>query len=298
MLPVGMRRALAPRLLAPLLVALVLTLPAAGVAGRRTPWAAQKTPAPGPPQAIGAYSAGCIVGAEPLPRTTPELDVLRPGRHRHYGHPILLDFIRTLGAAVQRENLGRLRVGDLGQPRGGPAPSGHASHQIGLDVDLAFALGRRTAKDPLQVPMVDRAAGKPAAAFGAAQRRLLQLAAEDPRVARIFVNPVLKRALCEEPDPGQDRAWRARVRPWWGHDEHLHVRLACPPDSPLCRNQPDVGSDEGCADLDWWFGARDSTDRQKAAADYGKRVSGRPTLPAECDALLPPSRARRKSPKP
>lgn len=293
-----MRRALAPRLFFTLLLVLCAGWPAAALAGRRTPWAAQKTPAPGPAQALGGYSAGCVVGAEALPMDTPELDVLRPGRRRHFGHPSLLDFVRDLGAAVQRENLGRLRVGDLGQPRGGPAPSGHASHQIGLDVDLAFALGRRTAQDPLQVPMVDRAAGKPAPAFGAAQRRLLQLAAEDPRVARIFVNPVLKRALCEDAEPGRDRAWRARVRPWWGHDEHLHVRLACPPDSPLCLDQPPVGPDEGCAELDWWFGAREATDRQKAAADYGKRVSGVPTLPAECDALLPPPRGRRKSPKP
>ena len=27
-------------------------------------------------------------------------------------------------------------VGDMGQPRGGPALSGHASHQIGLDADI------------------------------------------------------------------------------------------------------------------------------------------------------------------
>ena len=211
-------------------------------------------------------------------------DLLRPGRHRNFGHPELLDFIQALAGRVVEEKLGRLRVGDLGQPRGGPAPSGHASHQSGLDVDLAYALTPR-GRGPLLQTMVERSRHEPADAFGESQLRLLKLAAEDPRVARIFVNPVLKRALCE--GPGDDRAWRARIRPWWGHNEHFHVRLTCPLDSPECQNQPPPGDGEGCQSIGWWFEDDSAEDRKRAAADYGKRVGARPALPLSCDALLP-----------
>jgi penicillin-insensitive murein DD-endopeptidase len=38
----------------------------------------------------------------------------------------------------------------------------------------------------------------------------------------------------------------SKVRPWWGHDWHFHVRIACPPDSPLCKQQPPTGLSDGC----------------------------------------------------
>ena len=52
---------------------------------------------------------------------------------------------------------------------------------------------------------------------------LIRTAAEDPDVERIFVNAAIKKALCRE--AGSDRAWLAKVRPWWGHDYHFHVRI-------------------------------------------------------------------------
>lgn len=289
--PVGMSRPPCPAVGSlPATLLLVFGLIADALAAAPTPWSRVRTPTDGPARSIGGYSAGCVSGALPLPLRDPAWDFLRPGRHRNFGHPELLDFIGTLARRVIENKLGRLRVGDLGQPRGGPAPNGHASHQSGLDVDLAYALGPRRDGPALQ-PMVDRAHMVPTGAFGEPQVTLLRFAAEDPRVARIFVNPVLKRALCDA--PGEDRAWRARIRPWWGHDEHFHVRLSCPPDSPECLNQPVVGPDEGCgAELAWWFADHSAEDRKKAAEAYGKRVGARPALPEACDALLPPRPAQ------
>jgi penicillin-insensitive murein endopeptidase len=45
------------------------------------------------------------------------------------------------------------------------------------------------------------------------------------------------------------------VRPWYGHADHIHVRLKCPTDSPNCRAQPPVPSSDGCSakELDFWF---------------------------------------------
>jgi penicillin-insensitive murein endopeptidase len=85
-----------------------------------------------------------------------------------------------------------------------------------------------------------------------AHTELIRTAAEDPAVERIFVNAAIKKALCRE--AGSDRAWLAKVRPWWGHDYHFHVRIYCPPDSPQCEPQPPPESGEGCGhDLDYWF---------------------------------------------
>jgi len=80
---------------------------------------------------------------------------------------------------------------------------------------------------------------------------VIKAAAEDPRVERIFVNAAIKKALCRE--AGKDRAFLHKVRPWWGHDYHFHVRLSCPSNSPECKGQ-DPTEGEGCGkDLDYWF---------------------------------------------
>ena len=73
---------------------------------------------------------------------------------------------------------------------------------------------------------------------------LIKTAAQDPQVQRIFVNPAIKKALCRE--AGTDRAWLSKVRPWWGHDYHFHVRIRCPADSPDCKAQDPPPAGDGC----------------------------------------------------
>ena len=46
----------------------------------------------------------------------------------------------------------------------------------------------------------------------------------------------------------------SKVRPWYGHADHIHVRLKCPVDSPDCRAQPEVPAGNGCdKSLKHWF---------------------------------------------
>jgi penicillin-insensitive murein endopeptidase len=244
-----------------------------------TPWARVRTPTAGPARAIGGYSAGCIEGAVALPLSGAGFRVARPERGRVFGHPLLIALVREVGARLKKLGLGPLVVGDLGQPRGGPAPTGHASHQTGLDADLFFVqLAGGSAKS-----MVER--GKPARAFTQAVQRQLALVAADARVDRIFVNPVLKRALCA----ARRAPWLQKVRPWWGHDDHFHVRLACPADSPDCVAQPALPPGDGCDALSWWFSADAQAEREQGHQSYSAKVGVAPELPAPCRALVVPS---------
>jgi penicillin-insensitive murein endopeptidase len=84
------------------------------------------------------------------------------------------------------------------------------------------------------------------------QAALLRIAAELPNVDRIFVNPVIKREICQT--ARSERRWLAKLVPWYGHDGHMHVRVKCPVDSPDCRRQDPLTADDGCgAALAWWF---------------------------------------------
>ena len=82
---------------------------------------------------------------------------------------------------------------------------------------------------------------------------MIRRAALDPRVERIFAAPGIKKKLCET--AGGDRSWLRKVRPYYGHNEHIHVRLSCPAGTP-CRDQAAPPPGDGCgADLDYWFSA-------------------------------------------
>ena len=65
---------------------------------------------------------------------------------------------------------------------------------------------------------------------------VLRDAAQEPAVQRIFVNAAIKKALCREAKG--DRSWLSKIRPWWGHDYHFHIRMRCPPGSHECEGQP------------------------------------------------------------
>ncbi|MFL5150724.1 MAG: penicillin-insensitive murein endopeptidase, partial [Microvirga sp.] len=81
---------------------------------------------------------------------------------------------------------------------------------------------------------------------------LLKAVSREPEVARIFVNPAIKRALCR--DAGADRAWLSKIRPMFGHSYHFHIRLWCPNGEEGCGNQEPPAPGDGCgAELDGWF---------------------------------------------
>jgi penicillin-insensitive murein endopeptidase len=218
------------------------------------------TPAGGSARVEGFYSSGCLAGAEQFPINGPDWQVMRLSRNRNWGHPTLIEFLKSLSAAVRTTGeWNGLLVGDMSQPRGGPMLSGHASHQVGLDADIwltpmpGHELSRQEREEMSAVMMVapDRKDVDPQV-WTPGHAAVIKAAAHDPNVERVFVNAAIKKALCRDTDP--DREWMTKVRPYWGHDYHFHVRLRCPPDSPACRPQPSPPPGDGCGkDLDWWF---------------------------------------------
>jgi len=263
-----------------------LALPAPARGQPAASWAAAGLPAAGPARSIGGTSLGCIQGAEMLPTEGPGWQAVRLSRNRNWGHPVLIATIRDLAGRARRAGLPDLWIGDLGQPRGGPMPSGHASHQIGLDVDVWLdlspkpvvpaAMRERIPETSLVLP--DQSEADPRL-FTAAHARLIRMAAETPGVDRIFVNHGIKRSLCAA---HAGEPWMRLVRPWRGHDSHMHVRLHCPPGSPECRDQAPVPAGDGCdAGLAWWMSPE---------ARSPVRVPGPPgpppRLPAACAGVL------------
>jgi penicillin-insensitive murein endopeptidase len=227
--------------------------PARELFGRKT------TPAPVTARSIGFYAHGCLAGAVALPINGTTWQVMRLSRNRNWGHPKLVEFLERSAKNAKKVGWNGLLVGDMSQPRGGPMLTGHASHQIGLDADIwltpmpdrKLSREERELMSATMVVRDDRLDIDPNV-WTHAHTELIRTAAEDPAVERIFVNAAIKKALCRE--AGSDRAWLAKVRPWWGHDYHFHVRIDCPPDSPQCEPQPPPESGEGCGhDLDYWF---------------------------------------------
>jgi penicillin-insensitive murein endopeptidase len=256
-------------------------------AAQASPWSKVKATAPGPATSIGGAANGCIRGAESLPARGEGFVSIRRHRNRFYGHPQTIDLIEGIGAAVARRTGEHVMVGDLSQPRGGLMSSSHRSHQNGLDVDIWFRLIARPGRADREHPeerdppsMVRRDGLSVSEDWGRHQRFLLKTAAGDARVDRIFVNPAIKRALCDS-ETG-DRTWLRKLRAWWGHDAHFHVRLKCPADSPDCKGQAAVPAGEGCGrELDWWFSAEARSPSKKAS-----KARPRPAQPAACQALL------------
>ncbi len=247
-------------------------------------------PSPGGAAAHGRYARGCLAGAMQLPETGPGWQAMRLSRNRNWGHPAMIAFVERLAGKAQAAGWPGLYVGDISQPRGGPMLSGHASHQIGLDVDIwlrpprSLKLSRAAREKISSTSVVARNRLRVNGRWTDSHSRVLEAAAQDGAVARIFVNAAIKRRLCETRRKGDSR-WLRKVRPWWGHTTHFHVRLHCPK-GERCVAQAPIRPGAGCdKSLDWWF--------SRAALHPPPREpkKRRPPLmladlPRECSAVL------------
>ena len=260
-------------------------------------------PAKMKPQAIGFYTRGCMSGAVQLPKTGPAWQIMRPSRNRNWALPITVNFVEDLARDAQKyDGWPGLLVGDMAQPRGGPMLSGHHSHQIGLDADIwltpmpGHVQSRKERETRAAVSTLARGGlsvdpGK----WSDARARLIRRAASSSLVARIFVHPAIKKALCQFADKEKgSRRWLRRVRPWWGHHYHFHVRLKCPRGMGSCTNQPAPPPGDGCGKpLERWFSMMRAQRHKKPKVHKKKnrkwprrRALTLASLPVACRSVL------------
>ena len=242
---------------------------------------------------IGGYANGCLIGADTLAEKGVGFESIRRFRNRYYGHPKMVKLIEWLGK--KNEELGRapLLIGDLSQPAGGPMAYGHASHQMGLDADVWFTHQRKTRRDQdyffprfvnLKAEKINPKTWDPTII------PVLKAVAKNPQVNRVFVNWIIKRHLCKIVKT--DRDWLRKIRPWWGHDRHFHIRMTCPKGSPHCKNQRSLAEAKNCGG-ELWFSDAQVIARRKAAEakarKLGKKLKKKKrkkVLPKQCVQLL------------
>jgi penicillin-insensitive murein endopeptidase len=215
----------------------------------------------------GATNRGALSDAVALAERGTGFVVKDPWRSRglHYGTKEMVALLERAAARVHREHPGaRLAIGDLSAEHGGPV-GGHRSHQSGRDVDLIYyALDEGGAPfEPDQhmayygprgfatyATSPNFVKGIPVRFFDMARNWALTRALlTDPQVQveKIFVSSRVRRWLLHyaidkgEPEELIKKARQLLRRPGdvRGHNDHMHVRIACS-DSDIalgrCRN--------------------------------------------------------------
>ena len=233
----------------------------------------------------GTTSAGCIAGADMLTDEHQDFQLQRWAKGRNYGHPMMMQYLQDLRARTTQMGLPPLLIGDISRSLGGPygPRSNHASHNTGIDVDLPFdfAAPRKSdaeLRNPRDVYIVRGSTIKPE--FTRDIELYIKAAASDPRVDRIFVAPMIKKRMCAVFEGDKDNGFLRKLRPWFGHQAHMHVRLTCPFDSPECITQAPVPEGTGCGyELESWFLPPQS--QPKTTARKKQRI-----MPAKCASLL------------
>ncbi|MDA7949068.1 MAG: penicillin-insensitive murein endopeptidase [Hyphomicrobiaceae bacterium] len=259
----------------------------------------KKAPASMRARSIGSYARGCLAGGRMLPVSGAGWEAMKLWRNRNWGHPVLIEFLERFATeSTEIDGWPGLLIGDLSQPRGGPMLTGHRSHQIGLDADIWYRpkpdgpMSEKERSDSWSIPLAGQfSANVNKKHWKSGYVTLIKRAASYRETARIFVHPAVKRALCE--GAGDDRAWLRKVRPWWKHNYHFHVRLRCPPGVAGCKDQdpPPVG--DGCgAQIDHWMkklAAAEKWSKQKPKPPVKKKPRKElrmADLPPSCRAVL------------
>jgi len=250
---------------------------------------AVKSPAPGKVNVVGQYWQGCFTGGDRLAPIGEHWQVMRLSRNRNWGTPRLISFLERFAATASKASgWPGILIGDLSQPRGGPMLTGHSSHQLGIEADIwlrpkpIMPFSPAEIEEVLSTDLV-RADGKDInpKVYKPQHLAVLRAAASQPEVARVFVNPAIKKALCR--DAVGDRSWLRKVRPAAGHTYHFHIRLACPKDATDCIDQDPPGDGDGCGkEVDSWLVSPKSAPKPTGVG----KVLSLSALPPLCRTLV------------
>jgi hypothetical protein len=199
-------------------------------------------------QSIGRPQGGRLINASALPANPRAYHIRRP--HRAFGTRSTVDQVVRAIQRVRRRHprVHPLAIGDLSARRGGKITM-HGSHQSGRDVDLGFYFRGR----PRGYPAAFVVADQDNLDFAASWTLLVALAENAGRpggVERIYMSyrtqELFYRLGLEHgvPEsslghmfqyPHGEEADHGLVRHEPEHDEHIHVRFACPRRDSHCR---------------------------------------------------------------
>jgi penicillin-insensitive murein DD-endopeptidase len=172
--------------------------------------------------------------------------------------------------------------------------TGHASHQIGLDADLWLTPmpdRRLTEKEREELSATSTLSADSLSVnpqvWTPAHEKLLRRAASYPEVERVLVHPAIKKALCEGTTKEPRRPWLAKVRPYFGHFYHFHVRISCPAGFAGCQAQSAIPADDGCGkELADWFALLTAPPKPPGPPEPPKPPLTLDQMPQDCKAVL------------
>ncbi|MCP5084123.1 MAG: penicillin-insensitive murein endopeptidase [Alphaproteobacteria bacterium] len=271
-----------------------------GAVAAKKLFGAKKDAAKLKPHSYGFYTKGCLAGAEQLEPTGPAWQAMRLSRNRNWGHPKMVALVRRLAAeAKEHDGWNGLLVGDLSQPRGGPMLSGHRSHQIGLDADVwlnpmpnrELTYNERE-KISAKSMVLDRKRLN-RKRWTEAHAKVLYRAANYNEVERIFVHPPIKKEMCEWATRKgfKNRGWLGKIRAYYGHHYHFHIRIRCPKGTVGCKDQKLAPRQDDCkANLAYWMGSKPwkkpGKPKKKPKKKYKRFVMQLKHLPKACRTVL------------
>lgn len=204
---------------------------------------------------VGSYANGSLENGECLEESGEGYIQLLRSWDQIYGTDEMLGMIKKSAADMAKKFPGRdrLQVESIAALHGGHIDP-HGSHQNGLDVDLQYfkANGQEyvpTISAPYSEPMVE--AGRVSDNFDVQRNwELVKALHKNGPVQRIFMDTPLKNALCKYAKSTGDYASNINVlrsiRFVANHQDHMHVRLRCPPSARRCISQADPSPGSGC----------------------------------------------------
>lgn len=252
-----------------------------------------------PAKSIGSPTHGQLVGGVHLP-DEPYLRVVPAysGGDVRWGLDALVGMLERSARSVRKHHPDAvLSVGHLSK-RGGGEIDHHASHESGRDADIAFYVKDDKGKQILPSRFVaftgdGKAPTMPGAHFDDARNWLLVVSLlSDPvaRVSHLFVAAPLRARLLGyaerigAPQNLRVRAAEVLMQPHGSlpHDDHFHVRIACPHGMQGCVEQPEAHASHHAA--------------QKSAP--AARAHGGHSAPAHGKAPAAPAKPAHAAPAP
>ena len=115
--------------------------------------------------------------------------------------------------------------------------------------------------------------------------KFIKTAAQEPEVERVLVNAAIKKEVCRL-ERKNGAGWLSKVRAWYAHHDHIHVRLKCPADLPNCKKQPEVPGSDGCDDKDLAFWFSDKVLGPKKPVFRPMKPMTMADLPPACNSVL------------